>query len=61
MRNVKITVDANNVLVIEADLNISGQLSKTGRHISVASTEGNQPIADRNGTVVMVELNIYRK
>jgi hypothetical protein len=55
-QNVTVTV-RNKRLIIEVDLTATGEPSKTGKSVVIASTKGNKPIAEAG---VMLGLNVYR-
>jgi len=55
MKNVEMKMQGKK-LIIEVDTSLEFGPSKSGKSITVASTEGNQPV---NG--VTVGLNVYRK
>lgn len=57
MQNVVMNVKGSK-LTIEVDLSKEQGKSKSGKTVIVASTQGNQPIAD---TGAIIGLNIYRK
>jgi hypothetical protein len=62
MRNVNITRNGSK-LTIEVDLSEKGEISKSGKSIVIASTEGNKKIepdeAD-NGANIFLGLNLYK-
>ena len=57
MKNVKMTVTDNHLL-IDVDLREHGDLSKSGKSIVIASTEGNKSVPDAPG--VKIGMNIYK-
>ena len=57
MENIKQTVNGN-ILTLEVDLSKRGELSKTGKTIRIASSEGNKRIKD---TEIFFGLNVYTK
>lgn len=57
VKNVEMTVDGN-TLIIKVDLTREFGPSSSGKTIIVASTEGNQPIPDREEKV---GLNVFKK
>lgn len=57
MKNVKTTVTGDHLL-IDVDLSAEGDVSKSGKSIVIASTEGNQSVPDTDG--VKIGLNVYR-
>lgn len=57
MKNVKMTV-AGDHLLIDVDLREHGDLSKSGKSIVIASTEGNKNVPDAPG--VKIGMNIYK-
>jgi len=63
MRNLTITRTATK-LTIEVDLTVKGELSKSGKSIVIASTEGNKKIEEStadNGASIFVGLNVYKQ
>ena len=56
MKNVDMTVEGD-ILVIKVDLSKDFGLSKSGKTIMIASTEGNVSVPDRNEKI---GLNVYR-
>lgn len=58
MKNVEMTVEGS-VLTIRVDLNEEFGESKSGKSITVASTEGNVPVPGHEE--IRIGLNIYRK
>jgi len=58
MKNVDMTVEGN-TLVIRVDLAKEFGESKSGKSITIASTEGNIPVPGHEE--VMIGLNVYRK
>lgn len=57
MKNIKMSVTGNKLL-IEVDLSQPGDLSKSGKSIILASTEGNKDVPDAPG--VKIGLNVYK-
>ncbi len=57
MENIKQTVNGN-ILTLEVDLTKRGEISKTGKTIRIASSEGNKRIKD---TEIFFGLNVYTK
>lgn len=57
MENIKQTVNGN-ILTLEVDLSKRGEISKTGKTIRIASSEGNKRIS---GTEIFFGLNVYTK
>lgn len=57
MENIKQTVNGN-ILTLEVDLSKRGEISKTGKTIRIASSEGNKRIKD---TEIFFGLNVYTK
>lgn len=57
MKNVKMSVTGNK-LQIEVDLTETGELSKSGKSLVIASTEGNQSVPGADG--VKIGLNVYK-
>lgn len=57
MKNVKMTRN-NSRLLIDIDLSVPGEESKSGKSVIIASTEGNKDVPDTNG--IKIGLNIYR-
>ncbi len=60
MQNI-ITKQTGNKLTIEIDLSQSGQRSASGKTIVIASTHGNQPVAEFDGKQFILGLNLYTK
>ncbi len=58
MTNVKMTVQGSK-LVIEIDLTKEFGPSASGKSITVASTQGNKPVASPHGDI-RVGLNVYK-
>ena len=58
MKNVEITQEAD-ILTIKVDLSKEFGPSSSGKTIIIASTEGNQPIPNKED--IKIGLNIYRK
>ena len=56
MKNVEIKVEKN-LLHIEIDLTKECGRSVSGKSIIIATTEGNQPVAQG----IMIGLNVYKK
>jgi len=60
MKNVKIDVKGN-IMTITCDLTEKGELSKAGKSMVIASTQGNQAVGTgKGGDTVKVGLNVYR-
>lgn len=57
MKNVKMTVDSN-LLTVTVDLSVPGDLSKSGKSLILASTEGNKDVPGASG--VKIGLNVYK-
>jgi hypothetical protein len=57
MVNVEMTVDTNKVLTIKVDLKTTNGMSKSGKSMIIASTEGNARLPGFENT--MVGLNVY--
>lgn len=57
MKNMKMTVEGN-TLTIEIDLSQQGELSKSGKSIVVASSEGNKSVP--GAEEYKIGLNIYK-
>ena len=57
MKNVKMTKNGNH-LTIDVDLSVVGDISKSGKSIIIASTEGNKAVPDTDN--VKIGLNVYR-
>lgn len=58
MKNVDLKIDGD-ILTIKVDLNKDFGESKSGKSITIASTEGNQSLPDKEE--IKIGLNIYRK
>ena len=58
MKNVEMTQDGD-ILTIKVDLSKEFGPSSSGKTTIIASTEGNQPIPDKED--IKIGLNIYRK
>lgn len=56
MKNVKLTIDGDKLLV-EVDLSQDFGPSSSGKSIVIASTEGNKPVGKGD---IKIGLNIYR-
>ena len=56
MKNVEMKL-VDNKLIIEVDITQTHGESSSGKSITVASTEGNQPI---EGTDIKIGLNVYK-
>lgn len=56
MKNVKLTINGNKLL-IEVDLSQNFGPSSSGKSVVIASTEGNQPIGKDD---IKIGLNIYK-
>ena len=60
MKNVQIEVKAGK-MIITCDLTVAGELSKAGKSMVIASTQGNQAVGTgKGGDTVKVGLNVYR-
>lgn len=60
MENVTFIVDNDtNKLTIKVDLKYRGGLSKSGRSVRVASTEGGVDLKDANGVKLKATVNVY--
>ncbi len=57
MKNVKMTVTGDHLL-IDIDLREHGDVSKSGKSIIIASTEGNKDVPGAPG--VKIGMNIYK-
>lgn len=57
MKNVKISVEGSKML-IEVDLSQSGDVSKSGKSIVIASTEGNKSAPGTED--IKIGLNVYK-
>ena len=57
MKNVKMTVTGDHLL-IDIDLRDHGDISKSGKSVIIASSEGNKDVPGAPG--VKIGLNIYR-
>lgn len=57
MKNVVATVEGN-ILHISIDLSVTGEVSKSGKSVVVATTEGNQRIDEAGG--IKLGLNVYK-
>ena len=61
MKNVQIKVDTKGIMTITCDLNQEGSLSKAGKSLVIASTQGNQAVGTgKGGDTVKVGLNVYK-
>ncbi len=58
MKNVEMTQEED-ILTIKVDLSKEFGPSSSGKTIIIASTEGNQPIPDKEN--IKIGLNIFRK
>lgn len=56
MKNVKTTIEGSKLL-IEVDLAQPGEVSKSGKSIVIASTEGNMPLGQDD---IKIGLNVYK-
>jgi len=56
MNNVDMHIEGN-ILLITVDLSKSSGMSKSGKTVTIASTQGNKAI---QGTDAVIGLNIYR-
>ena len=59
MKNVIVKQEGNS-LTITCDLTANHGLSKSGKTQIIASTEGNQTVAEVNGEKVFLGLNLYK-
>lgn len=59
MKNVIVKQEGNS-LTITCDLTADHGLSKSGKTRIIASTEGNQTVAEMNGEKVVLGLNLYK-
>ena len=59
MQNVDMSVDAKGILTIKVDTKKRLGLSKSGKTIGIASTQGNQAVPGL--PAVVVGLNVYTK
>ena len=57
MKNVKMSVTGNKLL-IEVDLTQSGETSKSGKSVIIASTEGNKLVPGAEN--IRIGLNVYK-
>lgn len=57
MKNVKMSI-TNCHLLIDIDLREHGEVSKSGKSILIASTEGNRDVPDAPG--VKIGMNVYK-
>jgi len=58
MKNVTMTIEKN-ILIIKVDLKKKAGLSKSEKSMTIATTEGNQPL-DGEWANVKVGLNVFR-
>lgn len=58
-KNIAYTLDANGILTLRIDLNVSQGASSSGKSDIVATTSGNKEILGGNGAVA--GCNIYRR
>jgi hypothetical protein len=59
MKNVIVKQEGNS-LTITCDLTANHGLSKSGKTQIIATTEGNQTVAEVNGEKVVLGLNLYK-
>lgn len=59
-KNVKYDVDAKNILTITVDLNKTHGKSKSGKTVTIATTNGNTKIQNKDGNEIVVGLNVYK-
>ena len=60
MKNLKIDVKGS-IMTITCDISDKGEISKSGKSMVIASTQGNQSVGTGKGAdVVKVGVNIYR-
>lgn len=59
MKNVTVKQDGN-ILTITCDLTADHGLSKSGKTRIIASTEGNQTVAEVSGERIVLGLNLYK-
>ncbi len=57
MKNIEMTLDGN-ILIMKVDLSKEFGPSKSGKSITIASTEGNISVPDRDE--IKIGLNIYK-
>lgn len=57
MKNVKMSVDGT-ILRIDVDLSQSGDVSKSGKSIIIASSEGNKAVPETED--IKIGLNVYK-
>lgn len=58
--NVKYEVDSKNILTITVDLNKTSGRSKSGKTMTIATSNGNTKIQNKDEEEVIFGLNVYR-
>lgn len=59
-KNVQYEVDGKNILTIKVDLNKTFGKSKSGKTVTIATTQGNSKIQDKDEGEVIFGLNCYK-
>lgn len=59
-KNVSYEVSKDNKLVITVDLKARNGMSKSGKTETIATSNGNTKIADKDGNEVIFGLNVYK-
>jgi hypothetical protein len=59
MKNVETTVKGN-ILTITVDLSRTFGKSKSGKTTIIATTEGAESVAGMDGSIIRVNLNVYK-
>jgi hypothetical protein len=59
-KNVSYEVDGKNKLTITVDLSKTHGKSKSGKTQTIATSNGNTRIADKDGNEVIFGLNVYK-
>ena len=59
MKNIQMEVDKNKILTIKIDLNESHGASKSGKSITIATTEGNAALTGELNNI-KVGINVYK-
>lgn len=59
-KNVKYEVSAKNILTITVDLSKTHGLSKSGKTVTIASSQGNTKALDKEENEFIFGLNVYK-